>query len=169
MRAFSTAFAYDLLGASTCDLPSDRGNTTVHGVTVHKYLKRVDHAIKEASHKTLEPKWVPDPRGVSWWNDACSVAHMLARTAPAGPERRQAAKNLRRTITGAKREWAHKCLHEAVDTKDVWSMAKTRKGRTTNTFPPLRDATNQLVDKLEDKANIFCDKFFPSTPLVVAT
>jgi len=78
MRAFLMAFAYNLLGASICDPPSDHGNTTVHGVTVHEYLKRVDRAIKEASHKTLEPKRVPDPRGVSWWNDACSVAHTLA-------------------------------------------------------------------------------------------
>ena len=65
MRVFSTAFAYDLLGASICDLPSDHGSTTAHGVMVHKYLKQVDHAIEEASHKMLEPKWVPDPRGVS--------------------------------------------------------------------------------------------------------
>jgi hypothetical protein len=72
-------------------------------------------------------------------------------------------------ITGAKREWAHKCLHEVVDAKDVWSMVKTRKGRTTNTFPPLRDTANQLVNKPEDKANIFRDKFFPSTPLIIAT
>jgi hypothetical protein len=51
----------------------------------------------------------------------------------------------------------------------MWNMARTRKGQTTNTFPPLRDAANRLVDKPEDKANIFCNKFFPSTLLVVAT
>ena len=45
-------------------------------------------------------------------------------------------------IIGTKREWVHKCLHEAVNAKDVWSMAKTRKGQTTNTFPPLRDMAN---------------------------
>ena len=78
MRVFSTAFAYDLLGASICDPPSDHENTTVHGVMVHEYLKRVDRAIEEASHKTLEPKQVLDPGGISWWNDACSVAHTLA-------------------------------------------------------------------------------------------
>jgi hypothetical protein len=78
MRAFSTAYAYDLSGASICDPPSDHGNTTVHRVMVYKYLKQVNRAIKEASHKTLEPKWVLDLRGISWWNDACSLAHTLA-------------------------------------------------------------------------------------------
>jgi hypothetical protein len=169
MRAFLTAYAYDLLGASTCDLPSDHGNMTVHGVMVHKFLKRVNRAIKEASHKMLEPKWVPDPRGVTWWNNACSMAYTLAWTAQSGPKRKQAAKNLQRTITGTKRERAHERLHKVVDAKDVWSMVKMRKGRTTNTFPPLRDTTNRLVDKLEDKANVFCDKFFPSMPLIVVT
>ena len=70
---------------------------------------------------------------------------------------------------GAKREWAHDCLHKAVDAKDIWSMVKMRKGQTTNTFPPLRDVANQLVDKPEDKANVFHDKCFPSMPLVVVT
>ena len=74
-----------------------------------------------------------------------------------------------RTITNTKREWAYKRLHKAVDMKDVWSMAKTRKGRTTNTFPPLRDVTNQLVNKPEEKAEVFCDTFFLSTLLVIAT
>jgi hypothetical protein len=97
------------------------------------------------------------------------MAHTLARTALARPERRQAAKNLWRTITGTKREWAHKHLHKAVDMKDMWSMARTRKGQTTNTFPPLRDVANRLVNKPEDKANVFHDKFFSSTLLIVAT
>jgi hypothetical protein len=88
MRAFSMAFTYDLSEASTCDPPSDHGSMTAHGVTVYEYLKQVDRAIEEASHKTLEPKRVPDLRGVSWWNNACSVAHMLAQTAATGPERR---------------------------------------------------------------------------------
>jgi hypothetical protein len=86
MRAFSMA--------SICDPPFDHGSTTTHRVMVHEYLKWVNCTIKEASHKTLEPKQVPDLRGVSWWNNACSVAHMLAQTTAAGPERRQAAKNL---------------------------------------------------------------------------
>jgi hypothetical protein len=72
-------------------------------------------------------------------------------------------------ITNTKREWAHECLYEAVDAKDMWSMVKMKKGRTTNTFPPLKDTANQLVNKLEDKANVFYQKFFPSTPLVIAT
>ena len=88
MRAFLIAYAYDLLGASICDPPSNHGSTTAHGVMVHKYLKRVKHTIEMASHKTLEPKRVPDPRGVSWWKDACSVAHTLAQTTWARPERR---------------------------------------------------------------------------------
>jgi hypothetical protein len=48
------------------------------GDTVHTSLKPFDDAIAEASHRTLPPKRIPDPKGTRWWNDACSVAHMLA-------------------------------------------------------------------------------------------
>jgi len=59
------AYAYDLSGASICDPPSDHGNMTIHRVMVYEYLKQVDCTIEEASYKTLEPKRVPDLRGIS--------------------------------------------------------------------------------------------------------
>ena len=51
------------------------------GDSVHASLKPFDNAISEASHCTLPPKRIPDPKGARWWDNACSVAHMLARTA----------------------------------------------------------------------------------------
>jgi hypothetical protein len=51
------------------------------GVMAQESLNSLNTMIKEASRKTLEPKCVLDPRGVDWWNDACSVAHTLAHTA----------------------------------------------------------------------------------------
>jgi hypothetical protein len=69
-----------------------------HGVTAHKSidesLNLFNRAIDEASCRTLKPNRVPDPRGIRWWNDAYSVAHTLARTAPAGRQRHLAARNL---------------------------------------------------------------------------
>jgi hypothetical protein len=52
--------------------------------SIDESLNLFNRAIDEASHCTLKPNRVPDPRGIRWWNDACSVAHMLAWTAPAG-------------------------------------------------------------------------------------
>jgi hypothetical protein len=51
-----------------------------HRVTAQESLNSLNAAIKEASRKTLEPKHTPDPRGVDWWNDACSIAHTLTCT-----------------------------------------------------------------------------------------
>jgi hypothetical protein len=48
------------------------------GDSVHASLKPFDDTIKEASCHTLPPKWILDPKGARWWNDACSVAHTLA-------------------------------------------------------------------------------------------
>jgi hypothetical protein len=49
-------------------------------------LNLFNRAINEASRHTLKPNRIPDPRGARWWNDACSVAHTLARTTSAGRE-----------------------------------------------------------------------------------
>ena len=130
-------------------------------------IEHLDQAIDTASQKTLEPRRTPNPKGASWWNDACTKAQTAARTAPAGPERRTAHKNLQRTITTAKREWAHEKLHHATDAGDIWALAKLRKGRQTNAFPPLRTSDNRLVDEPLGKAKIFQDKFFPNNPVKV--
>jgi hypothetical protein len=45
---------------------------------VHEYLDTINWAVEMASLNTLEPKRIPHPRGVGWWNDACSVAQTLA-------------------------------------------------------------------------------------------
>jgi hypothetical protein len=108
------------------------------GDMVHASLKPFDDAIKEASRRTLPPKWIPDPKGARWWNDACSVAHTLARTATGNTARKAASLNLKRMVVQAKREWAHNYLHHATEASDIWRMAATRKGRPTRLFPPLR-------------------------------
>jgi hypothetical protein len=52
---------------------------------------------------------------------------------------------------------------------DIWSMVKHRKGRPTTIFPPLRDVNRSAVEKPEDKAKVFHNKFFPSCPTPVPT
>jgi hypothetical protein len=144
-----------------------------HRVTAHESidesLNLFNQAINEASRRTLKPNRVPDPRGIRWWNDACSMAHTLARTALAGQQHHIAAPNLWNTVADAKRAWAHKQLNEAVNAQDIWRLAKAHKGRHTNLFPPLRNTDNVVVDKLEQKADIFCSKFFPGKPQQVPT
>jgi len=153
-------------------VPSDL-SVIRRGVTAHESidesLNLFNWAINEASRRTLKPNRVPDPRGVRWWNDACSMAHTLAQTAPAGRQRHLAARNLRNTVAEAKRAWAHEQLNEAVDAQNIWRLAKARKGRRTNLFPPLRNADNVLVDNPEQKADIFRAKFFPGEPRQVPT
>jgi hypothetical protein len=143
------------------------------GVTAHESidesLNLFNWAINEASHCTLKPNRVPDPRGVRWWNNAYSVAHMLARTTPAGRQRHLATRNLWNMVADAKRAWAHEQLNEAVDAQDIWHLAKARKGHRTNLFPPLRNADNVLVDNPEQKADIFHSKFFPGKPRQIPT
>jgi len=109
-------------------------------------IKQFNYVIKEASRQTLKPKQAVDPRGVQWWNDECSAAHTLARIASTHEEKCKANKALRNTVAHAKRTWAYEQLHHATNSKDIWRLAKTRKGHTTNSFPALRDVTNTLVD-----------------------
>jgi len=142
------------------DLSVIRRGVTAHE-SIDKSLNLFNQAIDKASCCTLKPNRTPDPRGVRWWNDACSVAHMLAWTTPAGRQRHLAARNLRNTLAKAKRVWAHEQLNEAVDAQDIWCLAKARKGHRTNLFPPLRNADNVLIDNLEQKVDIFRSKFFP--------
>jgi hypothetical protein len=132
--------------------------------SIDESLNLFNRAINEASHHTLKPNRVPNPRGIRWWNDTCSVAHTLVWTAPAGRQRYLAARNLQNTVAKAKRVWAHEQLNEAVDAQDIWRLAKARKGHHTNLFPLLRNADNILIDNLELKADIFHSKFFPGEP-----
>jgi hypothetical protein len=67
-------------------------------------------------------------------------------------------------VAEAKRAWAHEQLNEAVDTQDIWRLAKAHKGHCTNLFPPLRNTDNVLVDNPEQKVDIFRTKFFPEEP-----
>jgi hypothetical protein len=132
--------------------------------SIDESLNLFNQAIDKASRRTLKPNRVPDPRGVRWWNDACSMAHTLAWTAPAGQQCHLATRNLQNTVADAKRAWAHEQLNEAVDTQDIWHLTKARKGHRTNLFPPLRNADNVLVDNPEQKADIFHLKFFLGKP-----
>jgi hypothetical protein len=68
----------------------------------------------------------------------------------------------------AKREWAHQRLHEAENSGDIWRMTQIRKGRRTNIFPAMRDASNNLVTENEGKAALF-QCFFPTTTRPVNT
>jgi len=106
------------------------------GVMAHESLDEslnlFNWAIDEASCRTLKPNRVPDPRGVRWWNNTCSMAHTLARTAPAGRQHHLATRNLQNTVADAKRAWAHEQLNEVVDTQDIWHLTKAHKGHRTN-------------------------------------
>jgi hypothetical protein len=95
------------------------------GDMVHASLKPFDNAIKEASCHTLPPKQILDPKGARWWNDACSVAHTLARTATGNAARKAMSLNLKCTVVQAKREWAHNYLHHATEAANIWRMAAT--------------------------------------------
>jgi hypothetical protein len=54
------------------------GNKSRVHKSLDKSLNLFNWAIDEASHCTLKPNRIPDPRGARWWNNACSMAHMLA-------------------------------------------------------------------------------------------
>jgi hypothetical protein len=43
-------------------------------------------------------------------------------------------------------------------------MARVWKGRQTTTFPPLRGPDDSYVESPEGKAELFCQKFFPTNP-----
>ena len=97
-----------------------------------------------------------------WWTDDCTRAHIIARNARNGIERQEATRALKRALMKAKREWAHQRLHEAENSGDIWHMTQIRKGRHTNIFPAMRDASNNLVTENEGKAVLFCQRFFPT-------
>jgi hypothetical protein len=90
------------------------------GDSVHASLKPFDDAISEASRCTLPPKRIPDLNGARWWNDAYSVAHMLARTAIRRSMRKAVSLNLKCTVVQAKWDWAHNYLHHVTNAADIW-------------------------------------------------
>jgi hypothetical protein len=109
----------------------------LHRDTVHDMLAAINQAIEHMNKETLQPTCLPCPNGTQWWNNECSVAYTLARMATLPEEWKQTAHHLKYTITKAKREWAHKRLHEAEDAHDIWHMASICKGRWSNIFLAL--------------------------------
>jgi hypothetical protein len=53
MREFVRLMPYAPTCTSTCDAPSDHGNTTIHGITVHEQLKAFNTTIDNACKATL--------------------------------------------------------------------------------------------------------------------
>jgi len=51
-----------------------------------------------------------------------------------------------------------------VNAKDIWSLAKMRKGQPTKVFPPLKDTDRKLVNKPDQKSKIFRCQFFLMEP-----
>jgi hypothetical protein len=90
------------------------------GDLVHASLKPFDDTILEASRRTLPPKRILDPNGACWWNDAYSMAHMLARTAIRRSMCKAASLNLKHTVVQAKWDWAHNYLHHATNATNIW-------------------------------------------------
>jgi hypothetical protein len=163
---YARLLAKSPLSLSICRAPSDHGSTTAHGIMVQEYVNTLDDIIEQVSRATLEPKRAPNPNGANWWNDSCSAAHTAARTTT-GAECRKASKHLRLTVVAAKCDWAHECLHEAVDAKDIWTLASCRKGRRMNLFPALQNSAGDLVEQPGPKADLFRQRFFPAQPLRV--
>jgi hypothetical protein len=134
-------------------IDSHRPNT--NNTDLDTLLADFDTHIQAACKATLKPRRNPHPKGARWWTDECTRLHTIARSAPPGPTRKAASKALKNGVSHAKRTWAHDKLHQAIDAQDIWSLAKVRKGRPTNAFPPLRDTDNTLVDNPTRKAQIF--------------
>ena len=128
-------------------------------------LKAFDHAVDHANKTNLKPKKSPDPRGVKWWNEECTTARTLVYHAPNGEARRQAFRELRRTIKKAKRSWGHEVLNSADSAAHIWRMAKVRKGRATNIFPALRREDGSLAENPAEKLDLLQARFFPTNPL----
>ena len=109
MREFAMSLPSGLPYAPPhCTEPYDQESTperrSAIAVTVHETLRQYDAAIEQASRRTLPPKRMINPKGARWWNDACSAAHTLARSAVGNEARCSASKALNRTIGNAKRE-----------------------------------------------------------------
>jgi hypothetical protein len=132
-------------------------------------IHHLDTAIETACKESLEPRCNPHLHGVPWWNDECTQAQAKTRATRPGPACKSATKILKQTILDTKWKWAHEKLHQAVDAQDIWSLAKLRKGRQTNMFPPLCDMDNMLVENPACKVQIFQDKFFPANLATVQT
>jgi endonuclease/exonuclease/phosphatase family metal-dependent hydrolase len=51
------------------------------GAPLDTLLQALETAIEDACKASLPPKRLPDPRGAPWWNDDCTAAHTIARSA----------------------------------------------------------------------------------------
>jgi endonuclease/exonuclease/phosphatase family metal-dependent hydrolase len=112
----------------------------------------------------------PGPaRGFRWWDDACTAALTTLRQLPYGGNRRHAHHALRTTIRRAKREWAEAILTDACNSdKDLWGVAKWRKGRRSNVIPPLRTPDGTVSGLHSDMSASLRTRFFPPNPIVVS-
>jgi hypothetical protein len=153
-------------------VPADP-SVTRRGVMAHEHLdllvKTFENAVEMACKATLKPKRAPDPQGAMWWTDDYTCAHITARNAHDGIDRQKATRALKRALMKVKREWAHQRLHEAENSGDIWRMTQIHKGRRTNIFPAMRDASNNLVTENEGKVALFRQCFFPATTCPVNT
>jgi endonuclease/exonuclease/phosphatase family metal-dependent hydrolase len=141
----------------------------IYGPTIHEMLAMINKAIADTNKETLRLRRPPHHDGARWWNEECSVACTLARSATSPIDQKKTARHLKYTIIKAKREWAHKQLHEAEEAGDIWRIASTRKGRWCNIFPALRNEQNQYAHEPDEKADLFRRHFFPTCPKTVET
>ena len=109
---------------------------------------------------------MPHPKGVWWWNKACSIAQMATQHAQ-GATHCTTFKTLCQTMREACHQWAYDLLHEAADSADIWCMAVTHKGWQANSFPTLHTADNTLVKNPNLKAEALKAQFFPTVRMAI--
>ena len=97
------------------------------------------------------------------------MAHTTAHTASTSPIQWSTTRALRNALMDTKHQWAHDQLHHAADTKDIWGLAKMHKGHQVNTFPPLCDEHNTLVNLPSQKCEVLHKRFFLSNPRTIQT
>ena len=166
-KTFSASLPYEP-DTNAHTSPDIDGGDRLHEITEARLWRRLtafNNAIDTTNRTNLKPRKNPDPRGVKWWNDECTAARSLVYHAPTGEARRQAFKELRRTIKKAKRTWGHEVLNGADSAAYIWRMAKVRRGRATNIFPALRRDDGSLTENPQEKLDLLQARFFPVNPI----
>jgi len=119
---------------------------------------RLHYDMDFASSKVFSPKRFPDPCGVRWWNQDCTVALTLVHSAR-GTKKQGPIHHLRRTIAATKRTWAHDFLHHTTS-ENLWEAAAWRKGRSIKRIPPLLMADSLISHEHSEMSAALSGRFF---------
>jgi len=116
------------------------------------------HDIDYASARVFHKWKYPDPRGVRWWNQDCTIALTLVYLCKGQPKK-DAIQHLWKMIASSKHQWAHDFLHHATS-NNLWEAVAWCKGQSIKQIPPLLTSNTTISHVPHIMSEVLLWRFF---------